>query len=87
VFSTKRHFPHHADVLTSQMAVVGYKCSERAPASRRVAELDARLPEIKTEKPTLLQGLGERSKSKAAASPRAAPKLTPRRAIGALRTR
>jgi hypothetical protein len=36
------------------------RATERTTASRRVAELDARLREIETEETTLLQGLAER---------------------------
>jgi hypothetical protein len=36
------------------------RASERTTASRRVAELDARLREIEAEESTLLQGLADR---------------------------
>jgi hypothetical protein len=63
------------------------RASERATASRRVAELDSRLREIEMEESTLLRGLAERHKGKGAVPPVTAPLLTPRRTAGALRIR
>jgi hypothetical protein len=63
------------------------RASERTTASRRVAELDARLREIETEETNLLQGLAERSKSKGVDPSRTGSKLIPRRTAGALRIR
>jgi hypothetical protein len=58
--------------------------AERATASRRVAELDARLREIDTEETTLLQGLVERRPGGVAG---VKTKSTLRSSAGALRIR
>jgi hypothetical protein len=60
------------------------RASERTTASRRVAELDARLREIETEENNLLQGLAER---KPAGVRGVIAKPTMRSSAGALRIR
>jgi len=60
------------------------RAAERTTASRRVAELDARLREIEIEETTLLQGLAER---KATGAPGVKSKSTLRSSAGALRIR
>jgi hypothetical protein len=60
------------------------RAAERTTASRRVAELDARLREIETEETTLWQGLAER---KPAGVPGVKAKPTMRSSAGALRIR
>jgi hypothetical protein len=60
------------------------RAAERTTASRRVAELDARLREIETEEATLLQGLAE---GKPAGVPGVKTRSTMRSTAGALRIR
>jgi hypothetical protein len=60
------------------------RASERTTASRRVAELDARLREIEKEETTLLHCLAER---KSAGAPGVKSKPTMRSSAGALRIR
>ena len=80
--------PHRAHLRIACLEIEkARRASERTTASRRLAELDARLREIEAEESTLLQGLAERSNSKGAAPSLTAPKLTPRRTTGALRIR
>ena len=80
--------PHRAHLQIACLEIEkARRASERATASRRVAELDARLREIETEESTLLQGLAERSRSKGVAPPVTASKLTLRGTAGGLRIR
>jgi hypothetical protein len=60
------------------------RASERTTASRRVAELDARLREIETEETSLLRGLAE---LKSAGVPGVKAKPPMRSSAGALRIR
>ena len=53
--------PHRAHLQIACLEIEkARRASERTTASRRVAELDARLREIETEETNLLQGLAER---------------------------
>jgi hypothetical protein len=63
------------------------RASERTTASRRVAELDARLRAIEAEEAALLQRLADRNKGKRVDLPGAEGRLTARRSAGALRIR
>ena len=77
--------PHRAHLQVACLEIEkSRRAAERTTASRRVAELDARLREIETEETTLLQGLAER---KLAGAPGVKPKSTLRSSAGALRIR
>ncbi len=77
--------PHRAHLQIACLEIEkARRASERTTASRRVAELDARLREIETEETSLLQGLAER---KSAGVPGVKAKPTMRSSAGALRIR
>ena len=64
--------------------------SERRSALMRIANLDARLQEIETDKAALLRALEERNPGnggKSAGVPNLEPKPSPRRSAGGLRLR
>jgi hypothetical protein len=77
--------PHRAHLQIACLEIEkARRAAERATATRRVAELDARLREIDTEEATLLQGLAER---KPGDVPGIKTKSTLRSSAGALRIR
>jgi hypothetical protein len=80
--------PHRAHLRIACLEIEkARRATERTTASRRVAELDARLREIEAEEATLVQGLAERSKGKRVDLPGAGARVTPRHTAGALRIR
>lgn len=82
---TRLATPHRAHLQIACLEIEkSRRAAERTTASRRVAELDARLREIETEESTLLQGLAER---KSAGVPGVKAKPTMRSSAGALRIR
>jgi hypothetical protein len=80
--------PHRAHLQIACLEIEkARRAAERTTATRRVAELDARLREIEAEEATLLQGLAERSKGKGVGSSGLGSKFVPRPSSGALRIR
>ena len=81
--------PHRAHLQIACLEIEKTRrASERTTASRRVAELDARLREIEAEQAVLLQRLAERrSKGKRIDSSGADLKPAPARTANALRIR
>ena len=80
--------PHRAHMQIACLEIEKTRrASERTTASRRVAELDARLREIEAEQAVLLQRLAERSKGKRIDSSGTGMNLTPPRTANALRIR
>ncbi len=77
--------PHRAHMQIACLEIEkARRATERITASRRVAELDARLREIEAEEAALLQGLAER---KRVGLPGAGTRPTPRGSAGAFRIR
>jgi hypothetical protein len=77
--------PHRAHLQIACLEIEkARRAAERATASRRVAELDARLREIDTEENALIQGLAGR---KPGGVPGVKTKPTLRSSAGALRIR
>jgi hypothetical protein len=77
--------PHRAHIQIACLEIEkARRATERITASRRVAELDARLHEIEAEEAALLQGLAER---KRAGLPGAGTRPAPRRSAGVFRIR
>jgi len=80
--------PHRAHLQIACLEIEKTRrASERTTASRRVAELDARLREIEAEQAALLRRLAERSKGKRIDSSGAGMNLTPPRTANAFRIR
>jgi len=80
--------PHRAHLQIACLEIEKTRrASERTTASRRVAELDARLRAIEAEEAALLQRLADRNKGKRVDLPGAEGRLTARRSAGALRIR
>ena len=80
--------PHRAHMQIACLEIEKTRrASERTTASRRVAELDARLREIEAEQAALLQRLAERGKGKRVDSSGADLKPAPARTANALRIR
>jgi hypothetical protein len=80
--------PHRAHIQIACLEIEKIRrTAERITASRRVAELDARLREIEAEEAALLQHLAVRNKGNREDLPAAGVKLAPRRTAGALRIR
>jgi hypothetical protein len=61
------------------------RTSERRSASRRMAEIDARLQEIEVEKETILQALADRKQGKRADVTKGESGTRPRRSPGPFR--
>jgi len=77
--------PHRAHLHIACLEIEkARRAAERNTASRRVAELDARLREIETEESGLLQGLAER---RPGGAPGVRTKPATRPSAGALRVR
>ncbi len=80
--------PHRAHLQIACLEIEKTRrAAERTSASRRVAELDARLRAIEAEEAALLQRLADRNKGKRVDLPGAEVRLTPRRPAGAIRIR
>jgi len=80
--------PHRAHLQIACLEIEKTRrASERTSASRRVAELDARLREIEAEEAVLVQRLANRDKGKRVDLPGAEGSLTARRSARALRIR
>ena len=80
--------PHRAHLQIACLEIEkARRASERVSASRRVAELDARLAAIEAEEAALVQRLAERVKGRRVELPAAGVRLTARRSAGALRIR
>ncbi len=80
--------PHRAHLQIACLEIEKTRrVSERVTASRRVAELDARLREIEEEEAAIVQRLADRNKGKCVAPAAAGERPTPRRAAGAFTIR
>ncbi len=80
--------PHRAHLQIACLEIEkARRAAERTSASRRVAELDARLRAIEAEEAALVQRLADRNKDKRVDLPGAGVRLTPPRTAGALRIR
>jgi hypothetical protein len=80
--------PHRAHMHIACLEIEkARRATERMTASRRVAELDARLREIEAEEAALLQSLTERSRGGRVNLSGGSIKPTPRGTAGAFRIR
>jgi len=80
--------PHRAHLQIACLEIEKTRrTSERTSASRRVAELDARLRAIEAEETVLVQRLADRDKGKRVDLPGAGVRPTSRRTAGALTIR
>jgi hypothetical protein len=80
--------PHRAHMQIACLEIEkARRASERRTASRRVAELDARLRAIEAEEAALWQRLADRDKGKRVELPGAGLRSTPRGSAGAFRIR
>ncbi|MGD0921517.1 MAG: hypothetical protein ABSA70_07110 [Terriglobia bacterium] len=80
--------PHRAHLQIACLEIEKTRrAAERTSASRRVAELDARLRAIEAEEAALWQRLANRDKGKRVDLPGAEGSLTARRTAGALTIR
>ena len=80
--------PHQAHLQVACLEMEkARRTTERNSASRRMAEIDARLRAIEAEEAALVQRLADRDKGKRVELPAAGVRLTGRRSAGALRIR
>ena len=80
--------PHRAHLQIACLQIEkARRAAERTNASRRVAELDARLRAIEAEEAAIVQRLADRDKGKSADLLAAGVRLAPRRTAGALTIR
>jgi hypothetical protein len=80
--------PHRAHLQIACLEIEkARRAAERMTASRRVAELDARLRAIEAEEAALLQRLADRNKGKRVDLPAAGVRLPSRRTAGTLTIR
>jgi len=80
--------PHRAHLQIACLEIEkARRAAERLTASRRVAELDARLSAIEAEEAALFQRLADRNKGKRVDPPGAGVRVTPRHTASALKIR